>query len=44
VFRHSARVREVFCEEVRKFDARIAPSPEVVQPVMGALRMARKNA
>jgi glucosamine kinase len=43
VFRHSGSVREVFCNEVHKLD----PCPEVrlpvVDPVEGALRMARRG-
>jgi glucosamine kinase len=41
VFKHSARVREVFCDEVRKLDLRIEISPQIVEPVVGALEMAR---
>lgn len=41
VFRHSALVREVFCDEVRKLDSRVKMNPQVVEPVAGALQMAR---
>ena len=41
VFKHSARVREVFCDEARKLDLRIEVSPQIVEPVVGALEMAR---
>jgi glucosamine kinase len=41
VFRHSQTVREVFCQEVRKFDPRVEVNPQVVEPVAGALQMAR---
>jgi hypothetical protein len=44
VFRHAAPVREAFYNELRNLvpDARVLP--EVVDPVEGALRMARKAA
>jgi len=41
VFCHAALVREVFCSEVRKVDARLKVNPEPVEPVLGALQMAR---
>ena len=41
VFRHSARVREMFCSEVGAIDSRIEVSREIVDPVNGALQMAR---
>jgi glucosamine kinase len=44
VFRHSARVREVFYDELRRLDARAEIKPQVVDPVEGALRMARRTA
>lgn len=44
VFKHSARVREVFCDEVRKLALRIEVSPQIVEPVLGALEMARNPA
>lgn len=43
VFRHSPIVREVFCDEVHKLDPRIEVSPQTVEPVAGALQMARGN-
>jgi hypothetical protein len=42
VFRHSPMVRDVFCDEVRKFDPRLEVNPQVVEPVEGALQMARR--
>jgi glucosamine kinase len=46
VFRHSARVRKSFGDQVRELGARIELKmelrPEVVDPVMGALQMARR--
>jgi glucosamine kinase len=44
VFRHSSRLRESFCEAVQKLDWNVAVNPEVIDPVMGALEMARKGA
>jgi glucosamine kinase len=41
VFRHSPTVREVFRDEIRKFDPRLEVSPEMAEPVAGALQMAR---
>jgi N-acetylglucosamine kinase-like BadF-type ATPase len=41
VFRHSALVREAFYNEIRKMDSRANVLPRVVEPVEGALRMAR---
>ena len=41
VFRHSPTVREVFRDEVRKFDPRLEVNPQIVEPVAGALQMAR---
>jgi glucosamine kinase len=43
VFRHSARTRVVFDEDVCKFDSRIVPSLQIVEPVIGALQMARRS-
>jgi glucosamine kinase len=43
VFRHSARAREVFEEDVRKFDPRIVPTAQIVEPVVGALQLARSG-
>jgi glucosamine kinase len=42
VFRHAATVREVFYNELRRLDARAEINPQVVEPVDGALRMARR--
>ena len=44
VFRHSPRVRESFCNEVRILGQGFGVSPEIVDPVNGALQMARKPA
>jgi N-acetylglucosamine kinase-like BadF-type ATPase len=41
VFRYSETVREVFCSEVRKLDGRVEVNQRVVDPVAGALEMAR---
>jgi glucosamine kinase len=41
VFRHSQRVREVFCDELHKLDPRLEVNPQIVEPVGGALQMAR---
>jgi glucosamine kinase len=41
VFRHSPGVREVFCDEVRSLDRSFRVNPQVVEPVLGALEMAR---
>ena len=43
VFRHAPVVREVFCEQVRKLDSRLEVKPQVVEPVAGALQMARRG-
>lgn len=42
VFRHSARVREYFRDEVRKFAPHAQVNQDVVEPVAGALEMARQ--
>jgi glucosamine kinase len=42
VFRHSELVRESFYNEMRKLDARAQVKSDVVDPVAGALRMARR--
>jgi N-acetylglucosamine kinase-like BadF-type ATPase len=44
VFRHAPRVREVFYNELRRLDPRVAINPQVVDPVDGALKMARRAA
>jgi glucosamine kinase len=41
VFRHSLTVREVFRHEVRRLDPRLEVNPEIVEPVAGALQIAR---
>jgi glucosamine kinase len=43
VFRHSRTVREVFCHEVRKLDPRLEVIPHLIEPVVGALQMARNG-
>jgi glucosamine kinase len=43
VFRHSPTVRDVFRHEVRKFDPRLEVNPQIVEPVAGALQMARAD-
>ncbi len=42
VFRHSGRVREVFCDEIGKVNLRVQVSAQIVEPVVGALQMARQ--
>jgi len=42
VFRHAAPVREAFYNELRKLEPRTRVMPQVVEPVEGALRIARK--
>jgi glucosamine kinase len=44
VFRYAPLVREVFYNELRKLDPRVALSPQIAEPVQGALRMARRSA
>lgn len=44
VFRHSEMVRQVFYNELRKLEPRAQTDPRVVDPVEGALRMARRAA
>lgn len=44
VFRHAAQVRQVFYNELRQVDPRVDMNPNVVDPVDGALRMARRAA
>jgi glucosamine kinase len=43
VFRHSILVREVFYNEVRKLDSRVSVLQQVVEPVQGALSLARSG-
>lgn len=42
VFRHAAMIRELFYNEVRAANPDVVLNPEVVDPVQGALRMARR--
>ena len=42
VFRHAEIVRQVFYNELRKRDPRVQVNPVVVDPVEGALRIARR--
>jgi glucosamine kinase len=44
VFRHAPLVRQVFYNELRRLDPRAEINPQVVDPVEGALRLARKAA
>ena len=43
VFRHSSLVREVFYNQVCRIRSRVALHEEVVEPVLGALRIARRR-
>jgi glucosamine kinase len=42
VFRHSTIVRQHFSDEVRKLDLRVRINQDVLEPVAGALQMARQ--
>ncbi|HXY77597.1 MAG TPA: BadF/BadG/BcrA/BcrD ATPase family protein [Candidatus Acidoferrales bacterium] len=42
VFRHAPLVRQVFYNELRALDSRVEVNPQVVEPVEGALRLARR--
>jgi glucosamine kinase len=44
VFRHSKLVRDVFYNELRQLDSRAEIRGEIVDPVIGALRLARRGA
>jgi N-acetylglucosamine kinase-like BadF-type ATPase len=44
VFRHAALVRQVFYNEIRQMDSRVVLNPHVIDPVEGALLLARKSA
>jgi len=44
VFRHAVLMREDFYNELRQLDPRVELNPRIVEPVEGALRMARKAA
>jgi glucosamine kinase len=43
VFRYAQRVGEVFSDTLRKLDSRLQINPNVVEPVTGALQMARAD-
>jgi glucosamine kinase len=43
VFRHSQKVRDVFYSEIQKENLPLRLDPQIVEPVMGALRVARKR-
>jgi N-acetylglucosamine kinase-like BadF-type ATPase len=44
VFRHSAQVRKIFCDQLRGKYPCVRINPQVVEPVAGALQMARSHA
>jgi glucosamine kinase len=44
VFRHAQAVRDIFGGEIRKLDPRVQMNPQIVDPVVGALQMARRVA
>ena len=44
VFRHAAVTREDFYNELRRLEPRVGINPSIVEPVEGALRLARKAA
>jgi glucosamine kinase len=44
VFRHAVLTREDFYNELRQLDSRVDVNPRIVEPVEGALRMARRGA
>lgn len=44
VFRHALKVREVFCDTVCQVNPRLQVNRSVVEPVAGALQMARNTA
>jgi N-acetylglucosamine kinase-like BadF-type ATPase len=41
VFRHASLVREVFTDSIRRLDPRVQVGQQVVDPVIGALQIAR---
>lgn len=43
VFRHSPAIRAVFCHEVLRLDSRLEVNRDVVEPVIGALQIARRS-
>jgi glucosamine kinase len=44
VFSHSRLVRQVFCNELRRLETRVEILTQIVEPVEGALRLARRMA
>jgi N-acetylglucosamine kinase-like BadF-type ATPase len=44
VFRHAALVREAFCGELAKLNFNLKINPEIVDPLQGALALARRSA
>ncbi|MGA9510698.1 MAG: BadF/BadG/BcrA/BcrD ATPase family protein [Candidatus Sulfotelmatobacter sp.] len=42
VFRYALMVRETFCDTLRQLDPRLQVNPDVIEPVTGALQIARK--
>ena len=44
VFRHAPTIRELFYNKVRRANPNVVLKPEVVDPVQGALQMARRTA
>ena len=44
VFRYALMVREIFCDTLRQLDPRVEVNQHVVEPVTGALQIARKLA
>lgn len=44
VFRHAPIVRQVFYNELRQFDSRLEMNQQAIEPVEGALRLARRAA
>jgi len=42
VFRHAELVRQIFYNDLRALDSRLEINPEVIEPVEGALRLARR--
>ena len=44
VFRHAPLVRQVFYNELRRLEPCAEVNPQVIEPVEGALRMARRAA
>jgi hypothetical protein len=44
VFRHSAMIRELFYNQIQTAHPHVVLNSEVVEPVHGALQMARRSA